>query len=191
MSDAEPPSGPVPKPVPLAAFLRVEEPPPPDPGPPPPDPEAIYAEGFRDGAAAAAAEAAESARAAEEAHRLALAAADEAARALAEALAGTLAEAALAIARAVLAGEPAIRPQLLHRLVADILAAAPAEAQGRLHVHPEALALLAGTVPPGWILVGDPTLERHAVRAELGSHQLLASLSTRLAAAAAALGAGA
>lgn len=183
MSDAEP------RPVPLARFLRQDAPPP-DPGPPPPDPAAIYAEGFRDGMAAAAAEAAEAARAAADAHRLALAAADERARALADSLADSLAEAALAIARAVLAAEPALRPELVRLLVAEVLAAAPADAAARLHLHPDALPLLADDVPAGWVLVGDPTLDRHAVRAEIGSHHLLESLATRLAHATSVLGGG-
>ncbi|WP_194744622.1 FliH/SctL family protein [Thermaurantiacus tibetensis] len=180
MSEAGPPV----RPVPLRLFLGGDAPPAEPPPPPPPDPEALFRDGFEAGVAAARAEAEAALAAAEERHRLERAAADAAAAALLDSLTDALAETALAVARAVLAGEPAVRPELVRRLVADVLAAAPAEARGRLHLHPEALPHLAGAEPPGWVLLGDPTLDRHEVRAELGSRQILASLAERLAHAA-------
>jgi flagellar assembly protein FliH len=178
--------GPAPRPVPLAAlFGTVPET---DPRPPPPAPDELRAEGYAAGLAAARAEAAEAAARAADAHALALRTADEAARAILAAAAVAMADVALAVARAVLAAEPMVPRPVVERLLADVLAHAPAGAAGRLRVHPDGLGLVDAAIPDGWTLVGDLSLPPGTVIADLGAHAVTASLADRLATIAEHLG---
>jgi len=93
----------------------------------------------------------------------------------AEAVAGL----AVAIARQVLAAEPALQPETLATLVAQALEQAPEGNCGTLRLHPLHLPL-APALPAGWRLVPDADLLPGSVVAEAGAWLARASLDLRL-----------
>jgi flagellar assembly protein FliH len=153
---------------------------------------------FRQGRAEAEAEAALRLAAADAA-RLALLAEAEAAQAnaaatfaalqvaLDAAFADSLARLALAIARAILAAEPAVSPASVHALATDLLAAAPPDGSAILRAEPATLAAAAPLLPPGWAARPDASLPPATLIAELDAMQLATSLEMRLAQLAAQL----
>jgi flagellar biosynthesis/type III secretory pathway protein FliH len=167
------------EPAPLARLLGVAPPPPP---PPPIDLEALVAEAYGQGLAAARLEAEAHARDMEAAHRLALAAVEACAAAWIEAAALELAEAARALARAVLAAEPQLPAATLAALVREVIEAA--EAPGALHLHPDDLARLPEAATEAadghkWALVGDPSVACGQIIGKTRSGLLVASLARR------------
>ncbi len=99
--------------------------------------------------------------------------------ALDAALAEAVASLSLAVARQVLAAEPAIRQETLNVLVAEALAGLPQGASGVLRMNPEDAAL-APRLPSGWALVADPDLSPGDVIAERGSSLSATGLTLRL-----------
>lgn len=99
--------------------------------------------------------------------------------ALQTSLADAVAGLGLAIARQVLAAEPALAPATLATLVAHALAGAPEGDCGTLRLHPLHLPA-APAPPPGWRLLADPELPLGTVIAETGPWLALASLDLRL-----------
>ncbi len=106
--------------------------------------------------------------------------------ALESALADAVAVLGVAIARQVLAAEPAVDVQTLAGLVADALAGLGRGDAGQLRMHPDD-APHAPALPAGWALVPDPGLARGEVVAERGSALSGAGLGLRLARLGAAL----
>jgi flagellar biosynthesis/type III secretory pathway protein FliH len=100
--------------------------------------------------------------------------------ALESALADAVAVLGLAIARQVLAAEPAVDAQTLAGLVADALAGLGQGDAGRVRMHPDDAAH-APRLPAGWVLAPDPELARGAVVAERGPVLSGAGLALRLA----------
>lgn len=157
----------------------------------PPDPQAAerereaalelaYAQGLRDGEAAqlTAFTSAGEEQAAQ--HAAAIAAAFAAQQSLAETMAESLAELAIQVARAVIAAEPLVRPETLRSLIAEALAAAPAESGGIVLVAPNSEAASRSALPPGWTCVADPRIAAGTARAMLGPSAFTASLERRL-----------
>jgi flagellar biosynthesis/type III secretory pathway protein FliH len=99
--------------------------------------------------------------------------------ALQSSLSEALADLALAIARQVLAAEPALAQATLATLVAHALEGAPQGDIGTLRLHPLHLPA-APAPPPGWCLLADPDLPPGTVIAEAGPRLALASLDLRL-----------
>jgi flagellar biosynthesis/type III secretory pathway protein FliH len=173
-----------PRPIGLAGLLR--------PPPARPDAAARLAAAEARGRAVAAAEAAaaqaDAVAALKHAHAAELAARDEAEAALgalaASAIAGVerafadaLAHLALAAARAVLAREPAVTPETLAAIVADVLAAAP-ERTGTIFVAPGDAGRLGAV--PGWSVAADPALAPGDVRAEIDTATIRSGIAHRV-----------
>lgn len=168
------------EPAPLARLLGVAPPPPPPP--PPVNPEALAAEAYAEGLAAARLQAAAHASEMEAAHQLALAAVEARAAAWIEAAALELAEAARALARAVLAAEPQVPAATLATLVKEVIDAA--ESPGALHLNPDDLPRLSEAAAAAmngqkWTLVADPSVPSGQVLGKARGGLLVASLARR------------
>jgi flagellar biosynthesis/type III secretory pathway protein FliH len=106
--------------------------------------------------------------------------------ALESALAEAVAVLGVAIARRVLATEPAVDAQTLAGLVEDALAGLGSGDAGQVRMHPDD-APNAPALPAGWALAADPGLARGEVVAERGPALSGAGLALRLARLGAAL----
>lgn len=137
-----------------------------------------FAQGYHAGeaAAACAADARQQSQMAQQAGALAAATATQ--ETMLQAVAESLVELGLAIARAAIAAEPLARPETLRSLVAEALAAAPAEATGTVAIA--SAALPAEAIPAGWMVVVDPALPVGTVRATVGAASFTASFDRRL-----------
>jgi len=112
--------------------------------------------------------------------QMAMATAQAAQDELATVLANSLAQLLIAGWQALLATMPELPQATVRDLVAEVLAAAPAEGGGRLLVHPDMLAAARDGVPAGWQLDADITLAMGGVRAEVEASVYATSLARRL-----------
>lgn len=128
--------------------------------------------------AAAQADHARALAAMEEAHQAATMAL---ATALDAALSDSLALLGIAVARAVLAAEPATGPETLSALLADVLGQLPEGAAGTLFVSPCMVQRAGAMRPAGWRVATDPALGPGAVRADVDAASFASSLASRLA----------
>lgn len=140
--------------------------------------------GRAEGEAAAQAMLAAELEAARSGHAAQLQAAMAAARTaqdeLATVLTDALADLLIAGWRAILATAPEIPPATIRDLVAEALAAAPAEGGGKLLVHPDMLESVRDAAPVGWGLHADATLDPGGVRAEVDASAYATSLARRV-----------
>jgi flagellar assembly protein FliH len=172
--------------VPLRSLFGIPMPAPPEP---PPDIDLIRAEGFAAGLAEGRREAAGQLADMADHHAAALLAAEASAAALLDAVGDDLAGLALAIARQVLAAEPAIGQETVSALVREVLAAVPGEAGGRLLLG-SGMPLPDG-LPAGWEVETDARLPAGEVQAHLPPRAMHAALGRRLDRLAEAMGLGA
>lgn len=148
---------------------------------------------FARGEAAARAEAAQALAAQAAAHDRALkaverraaaaeaalrAASEHALQALEDAYLESLAPLAVAIARAVLAAEPALGTATLQSLLGEALSALPRGAAGTLFLAP---GTAHPALPHGWGIIEDPAIAPGTLRAQVDATVVTASLERRLA----------